>query len=436
MTFKENAKIALSKVLSDVIQSDGIVNQGEILYLGSVFKSLKINNGHLKKSVNISLGEAASILRGCGPDEKQAIRAAVEQISASDGDINSNETLLITALLIAIGVDHPGIPALKAEIISIPRPDFDTRDNVIYVESFFNSRVNQAILSQYEELGRLLEQRGKALFYLPKFMNTLQGKSKMLKQTLRYLEPLLSDEQMRRIDRDMGRIDTAMLSQEIFLNYLGSRGFNLEHPAFLFKIDNQKTSRHQDYLLLYIDGASPLATLQRFYAINDLLMQRPNGEAVSDELQYTGLHKIVIDTILKYHSDEGLSRLLISEDGHIFLLDRNRTEVRIQALGRALYILYLRHREGIALSELCDYRDELLDIYARISKYNDMRKLESSIDNMVNFVGNTLNPLLSRIKSAFASLLGEQAKDYLIEGDKGDRKNIFLDRRLVIDELG
>ena len=161
----------------------------------------------------------------------------------------------------------------------------------------------------------------------------------------------------------------------------------------------------------------------------------PEAEPVEDQLEYTGLHKIVIDTILKYHSADGLSRLLIDESGRLFLLDRNRAEVKMQSLARALYILYLRHEEGIALTELCDHRDELLAIYSTVSDFTNAERLACTVDNLVNFVGSTINPLLSRIRRAFTALLGDQAKDYLIEGDVRDRKKINLSRTLVIDNL-
>lgn len=435
MTFKENAKTALAKVLSDLIQSDGIVNQGEIRYLRQAFESLRIDNSHLKKAVGMTLAEAVTILKSCGPQEKQVIREHIERLSGADGSIDPSETLLITALTLSIGVTMSEVPQLKADLISIPSLTFDTRDTILYVESSVDRNINRTIEADYDALCRLAERRGLKFFYLPAFMKSMKGDLSTLRQTLRYLEPLLTDEQLRLIEHDLKHIDTPMLSKEIFLNYLNSRGFHLEHPAFLLKIGSKKASQCQDFLLLYIDSKKPTATLMDFFALNDRLLQLPKGEPVDDEMQYTGLHKIVIDTILKYHSSEGLSRLLIDERGRLFLLDRNHTEVKIQALGRALYILYLRHEEGIALTELCDHRDELLAIYSSISTFSNTERLMATVDNLVNYVGSTINPLLSRIKRALHALLGEQAKGYLIEGDVRDRKKINLPRTLVIDRL-
>lgn len=434
MTFKENAKTAVAKVLSDLIQSDGIVNQGEIVFLRQAFDDLKIDGSHLKKSGSMTLSDAVSILKKCGVAEKTTILQAIQRLSGADGDIDPSEALLVAALTLAIGIPLERTPGLKAELVSIPNKGFDLRDAVLYVEPSCDKKANRAITKDYGAICQLLERREKQFFYLPLVLKELNGKRRTFRQMLGYIEPLLSDEQLQLIMHDMKGFNTPMLSKEIFLNQLDSREFQLDGPAFLFKIDNLKSGNCQDLLLIYIDH-SPLETLERFYLLNDQLMRMPKGERVDDELSYTGVHKIIIDTILKFHSNEGLSRLRVTEKGRLLLIDRNNAEVKVQTIGRALYILYLRHEEGIALTELSDYRDELLEIYATISSYNDVERLRRTVDNLVDFVGSTINPLLSRIKKSFTALLGEHAKDYWIEGNASGKKTVNLPRSLVIDEL-
>lgn len=434
MTLKENAKIAVAKVLSDLIQSDGIVNQGEIVFLRQAFKELKIDGSHLKKAQGMTLSDAVTVLEKCGATEKTAVLQAIQQLSGADGDIDPSEALLVAALTLAIGIPPADFQGLKAELVSIPNSNFDFRDAVLYVEPEYHQTVNRALLKEYDAIGQLLEHHGKQFFYLPITMKGLNSQRRTFKQMLRYIEPLLTDEQIQLIMHDMKGFDTPTLSKEVFLNQLESRAFQLNNPAFLFKIDNLKSGNCQDLLLLEIIQ-DPLETLERFYQLNDRFLQMAKSERVDDELAYTGVHKMIIDTILKFHSYEGLSRLRISDKGRLYLVDRNNAEVKIQTIGRALYILYLRHEEGIALTELADHRDELLEIYANISNYNDMERLRQTVDNLVNFVGSTINPLLSRIKKSFTALMGAQAKDYWIEGNVGRKKTINLPRGLVMDEL-
>lgn len=452
MTFKENTKTAVAKILSDLIQSDGIVNQGEINYLRQTFKVLKISNSNLKKSSMMTLSEAVNLLAGCGRSEKAMLLHVIQQLSASDNHIDPNESLLVSALLLSIGVDIPAKKDLSAHIVTIPNSGFDTRGTVIFVESQEHQDLHEIIEKEHTDISLLLEQRGHSFFYLPLVVNDLQRKQQTFKQMLAYLEPLLSEDQLTLIEHDLKGFNSSSLSKEIFLNYLNDRGFHIKQPAFLFKIDSLRPGKHQDFLILDI-GLDPLKTLEDFFALNDSVMKiqpmmtskndqkylklltMDKGSHGAEEFQYTGFHKIIIDTLLKYHSTLGLSRLRVSPNGHLYLIDRNDAEVKIQSIGRALYILYLRHEEGIALTDLTDHREELMDIYAMTSDYGDEEKLKVAVDNLVNSVGNTINPMISRIKKALTALLGEQAKDYLIEGNSGEPKKIHLDRRMVIDEF-
>ena len=138
--------------------------------------------------------------------------------------------------------------------------------------------------------------------------------------------------------------------------------------------------------------------------------------------------------MLKSNGSQEACRLYITRHGDLFLTDRNNTEVKMPALGKALYILYLFNEEGITLSSLSDYKSDLYKIYRQISTYGDENLLLQAVDNLTDFVGNTLNATLSRIKKAFTDILGEDASRYLIQGEKGGRKTIHLDRRLVVFE--
>ena len=452
MTFKENTKTAIAKVLSDIIQCDGMVNQGEINYLRQVFRVLKINDSHLKKSGLMSLSEAVNILGFCGYAEKATLLYVIQQLTASDDNIDPSESLLLCAVLLSIDMELPETKGLKAHIVTIPNTGFDPRGTVIYVESIEHEETHHSIEKEHPSISMMLEQRGCHFCYLPHIIKDIQRKGHTFKQMLTYLEPLLSEEQLMLIENDLKSLNSSALSKEIFIHYLNDKGFHIDHPAFLFKIDNLKPNQYQDFLILDISG-DPLQTLNSFFILNDTVMKiqpvvkdknyqkRLKALTMSkdahgtDAFLYTGFHKIIIDTLLKYHSDQRLSRLRISSNGHLFLVDRNEAEVKIQSIGRALYILYLRHEEGIALTNLIDYREELMGIYAMTSDYNDEKKLRTAVDNLVNSVGNTISPMISRIKRAFTALLGEQAKDYLIDGNIGEPKKIHLDRRMILDEF-
>ncbi len=451
MKFKEQHKTALAKVLSDLVQCDGIVNQGEIDFLQQVYALFNITLTSRKKATNISLSEAVTVLKGLGASEKNAILRMFQRLSLSDDSLAPTESLLMTSIMLSIGIDVPETQGLNATFVSIPDLSFDTRNAVLYVEPAYDKKINASINRDFEAICRLLRQSQREFFFLPKVASDLKKKKTTFRNTLSYIEPTLSEDQLDHIDAHLPQLDSVFLSKEIFLNYLNTNGLKINKPSFLLKIGNMKPGTYQDFLILET-GSQPLQTLERFVQLNANIMRitppvsNAKEEAFiqklafqpekkpKDELNYTGFHKIILDILLKYNGLHDVSRLYISQNGDIFLTDLNNTEVKMPALCKTLYIFFLLHEEGMSLNYLNDHKAELYKIYRCISTYGDEELLKKAIDNITDFIGSTMNANLSRIRKAFRDILGDEANIYLIKGEKGGRKIIHLDRSLVVFE--
>ena len=451
MKFKEQHKTALAKVLSDLVQCDGIVNQGEIDFLQRAYSVFSITPTSRKKSTNISLSEAVRTLKTLGDEEKSALLRVLQMLSMSDDDLAGNESQFITALLLSIGIRIPEIESIKAEFVSIPNLSFDTSNAVLYVEPYYDQDVNDSIERDYDAICKAIKSLGREFFYLPHVIRDLENKKDTFRNTLSYLEPTLSEEQLDHINRNLAQLSSVFFSKEIFLNHLNANGLNIDKPALFLKISTPMTGRGQDFLIIEING-SPLETLKSVIWLNNHILtidppvendretrliakfKAHYGDAIHDELQYSGLHKIIIDTVLKYNASHQISRLYITKHGSLFLTDRNNTEVKMPALCKALYIFFLFHEDGISLNYLNDHKSELYSIYKAISTYGDEKLLTKAIDNLTDFIGSTMNTNLSRIRKAFRDVLGDEASPYLIKGEKGGRKIIHLNRDLVVFE--
>ncbi|MFO0414395.1 MAG: hypothetical protein ACK50E_01990 [Bacteroidota bacterium] len=126
------------------------------------------------------------------------------------------------------------------------------------------------------------------------------------------------------------------------------------------------------------------------------------------------------------------SKMVIRRNGRIYLPDYGNIEIKIPTLEKALYILFLRHPEGIYLSTLNEYRQELSDIYSRISSRGLMEDMRRRIDEMTNVLRDQTSIKISRIKKAFTDALGNSlAEHYIIQGENAERKSIRLDRGIV-----
>lgn len=126
------------------------------------------------------------------------------------------------------------------------------------------------------------------------------------------------------------------------------------------------------------------------------------------------------------------SRLKIGRDGRLFLTDYENIEIRMPSMEKALYIMFLRHPEGIYLSSLSDHREELREIYRGISTRGLLEDMNRRIDEMTNVLRDQLSVKISRIKKAFIDSIGQSlAHHYIIQGGVSEKKYINLDRNLV-----
>ena len=127
-----------------------------------------------------------------------------------------------------------------------------------------------------------------------------------------------------------------------------------------------------------------------------------------------------------------LSRLIITKDYRILLPDYNNIEVKMEPLVKAVYLLFLKHPEGILFKGLTDYREELLDIYKKLKPMGLNKRTIQSIEDVTNPLLNSINEKCARIRSAFVKEFDESlAKNYFVTGERGEAKKIALPRDLV-----
>ena len=166
---------------------------------------------------------------------------------------------------------------------------------------------------------------------------------------------------------------------------------------------------------------------------NDLLL-RAIGVSVLEELRIEA-------------AKSRLSRLLVTKDYRIILVDYGNKEVEMTPVHKAVYLLFLNHPEGIEFKKLCEYRNELLGYYMATAKLMDKQTIAESVDMLVDPLNNSINEKCSRIKSIFLNIMDlYTANYYIISGHTQKHiagsskiwyerlKNIKIPRELVVRE--
>lgn len=162
---------------------------------------------------------------------------------------------------------------------------------------------------------------------------------------------------------------------------------------------------------------------------NDVLFKFYEGQRCDITIWRLSFH----DNKLKHQIK--LSRITITKEYAVLLSDYDNKEVKMEPITKAVYLLFLKHPEGITFKHLPDFRKEMAELYAQIKPYGLNDRIIKSIEDVTNPLLNSINEKCSRIKAYFLSQVDASLADqYYITGKSGEVKKITLPRDLVIWE--
>lgn len=151
------------------------------------------------------------------------------------------------------------------------------------------------------------------------------------------------------------------------------------------------------------------------------------------KLRQRGIAEYLLEQLI--HPDNRLSRMVITKDYRIVLPDYNDMEIKMEPLVKAVYLLFLKHPEGILFKSLPDYREELAQIYVKLKPTGLNDRAIHSIEDVTNPLLNSINEKCARIRGAFVGQFDDyMARHYYIDGMRGEAKKIDLPRNLVVWE--
>lgn len=126
--------------------------------------------------------------------------------------------------------------------------------------------------------------------------------------------------------------------------------------------------------------------------------------------------------------------LHISKDYRIYIDCLGLKEIPLRPLLRSVFILFLKHPEGIRVKEKDAYREELMDIYAHIFPNLDQDICRERIERLIAPGQNAFSENLSHLNRALGSFFGPAASPYLVHGTNGHPRRILLDPLYIMWE--
>ena len=331
--------------------------------------------------------------------------------------------------------------------------DFPTRypGDVFFVESGYDEKLNLSIINHLVEIQELFSQKYTYFNYFPFIIPKNRN-------AILYHYPAMDKEQLN-----------FSATSNMLLHLLADEKERKNFRPSILELDHEENGIYyvNTYRLLIEDDAELMPWMQ---ALCDKLPDcgvmcssrdespynpfDPKPLTADDTFSYDVRQKMrevyrqvrelrlsgVSDWVLKQYlfPPKELSRMIITEKYDIILPDYHDMVIKMEPLVKAVYILFLRHEEGILFKCLSDYREELYNIYIDIRSKMDRpahlseEKIKQSIEALTNPLSNSINEKCARVKQAFALQFDESlAKAYAIDGNWGEPKRISLDRKLV-----
>lgn len=163
------------------------------------------------------------------------------------------------------------------------------------------------------------------------------------------------------------------------------------------------------------------------------------------------LKQAVLNYVLTYHTDpskiiqehisgkfivapDKLSPIVVNSNTDIVLPHYDELNVKMPALHKAIYILFLcHHNDGIVLKDFDHYRNELMNIYSVVMPGRDEHLAQVTIDNLCNPLNNTLSEYISKINRCFKTVIKKRdiAEHYCIRGKRGEAYRVNISPELL-----
>ena len=111
-----DAKIAVLRILNDIVNADNIVRDVEVENMNEIARSFELADNYMDEVNNLVTLQALSIVRALSVDLKEKIAQMMGKMIVIDKDINYNEVKLYNAVCESCNIerdfnveDYPGL---------------------------------------------------------------------------------------------------------------------------------------------------------------------------------------------------------------------------------------------------------------------------------------------------------------------------------------
>ena len=224
-------RVALARLLSDLIEADFVVDEREMAFFERIVGTAEygLTDAVLAEAKRMSLSQAVGVLSALDEEQRSGVTGVLSDMSLADGQCVPLEALLI----LAVGYALTG----RARMLSVPADEWNIEDlTVIYVDPAETSAPSRQMQRMYGSVDLRFRSLGFDFVYVPRIAGDFRRMGQdYLQKVVRYMLPGVSPEEVVRIGRRLCEMTTSRFCRDLLCRKIRT-DFRSLGPSFLFKL--------------------------------------------------------------------------------------------------------------------------------------------------------------------------------------------------------
>lgn len=132
MEFNLAEKLAIVKVIDEIIFADGKADTSEIIYLGELMQTLKFDFEFVQEARKVNNVQGLGILQSMGIRKKQILAQILQKMASADGEISVEEVEALVTIFNSVGIKIEDPEDQKQYDFDVSDIYFESSDHIRY----------------------------------------------------------------------------------------------------------------------------------------------------------------------------------------------------------------------------------------------------------------------------------------------------------------
>ncbi len=245
MTYTKLERIAIARIISDIVRADNIIARGELSMLNRLKTKYHLTSEDQKDArKNKTFAAAVSDLTNMSNEQKKELFKDIKGLALADGACVPREAVLLLAFSFCLGITNMCDLEVSinsnpvASILSCPTEEPElTNRYVVYVEGCMDEAANRSIQDNLELIVLKLRQWGFDFIYIPVLIDEFKRMDKdYVRDVIYYMAPDLTDKTVDDVYNRLLSMDTATFCNRVLADKLKVDSIKNTSPSLLISI--------------------------------------------------------------------------------------------------------------------------------------------------------------------------------------------------------